>query len=147
MRREERRSSLLILHAAGLSPLLSALFTPNTPHFHQRNCHSCILVSCALFCGWTKTAALTSTPAPTSAWAEVCAHFNGHYPYPLLDVLSPPARGALYIGCAAVFVAVLELVQRLHSRLDKAWERSWSALDGQLGKGVTGKIDHKKHIG
>jgi len=81
-----------------------------------------------------------------SAWAEVCAHYNGHYPYPLLDVLSSPARVALYIGCAGVFVGVLEVVQQIHTRLDKAWGRSWSTLDGQIGKGVTGKIDKKKHI-
>jgi hypothetical protein len=31
----------------------------------------------------------------------------------------------------------------IHNRLDKALNRSWDTLDGQLGKGVAGKIDQK----
>lgn len=73
----------------------------------------------------------------------MCAYHNGRYPYPLLNVLSSPARAALYLGCAATFVGVLEVVQLVHSRLDKALDRSWSTLDGQLGKGVAGEIDKK----
>ena len=81
-----------------------------------------------------------------SAWAEVCASKNGHYPYPLLDLLGTPARLALYVACSAVFVAVLEVVRLLHSGIDRAWSRSWGDLDGQEGKGVVGNVDKSKKI-
>ncbi|UZJ57387.1 hypothetical protein CBS101457_006707 [Exobasidium rhododendri] len=77
-------------------------------------------------------------------WAEVCAYNNGNYPYPLLEVLSAPARLALYVACAAIFVGVLGVVRLLHGLIDQAWSRSWGELDGQEGKGVVGEIDKRK---
>lgn len=81
-----------------------------------------------------------------SAWAELCASKNGHYPYPLLEVLSTPARLMLYVTCSAVFVAVLEVVRQLHNGIDQAWSRSWDDLDGHEGKGLVGNIDKRKKI-
>lgn len=83
------------------------------------------------------------SPLFRSAWAEVCAYYNGAYPYPILNVLSTPARLGLYLACSATFVGVLTVVRVIHNQLDKLWGRSWDTLDGQQGKGVEGKIDKK----
>jgi hypothetical protein len=44
-------------------------------------------------------------------WVEYCAMQNGHFPYPLLEIMSVPARGALYVGCSAVLVGVLKALE------------------------------------
>ncbi|CAO1636715.1 unnamed protein product [Sympodiomycopsis kandeliae] len=58
-------------------------------------------------------------------WAEVCNYHNGHYPYPLLSLLSNLQRTALYLFCAFLIVAVTEFVQIVHRVLDAGLNRTW----------------------
>jgi hypothetical protein len=144
-------SYLCTLHnTTGLPRLFAALPKEYPTHAPQCLSDDCILVCrkrdtesfVTFFLSFGNSSSLFLSRI--SAWAEVCAHENGNYPYPLLEVLSAPARITLYIVCAAVFVAVLEVVDLLHSSIDKAWNRSWDQLGGQEGKGVAGEIDKKK---
>lgn len=77
---------------------------------------------------------LTSWPIWTSVlstmsyclWAEVCNAHNGHYPYPLLSMLSTPHRVALYIACGLTMGVVLVASNALHCILDQALSRTWN---------------------
>lgn len=61
----------------------------------------------------------TAVTAAYGLWAGKCASMNGHYPYPLLDILSAPQRVALYVGAGALAslagVAVIRLQARVKS--------------------------------
>ncbi|EST09437.1 FAR-17a/AIG1-like protein [Kalmanozyma brasiliensis GHG001] len=48
-------------------------------------------------------------------WAEKCAKMNGHYPYPLLDILSTAPRLALYGASGVVACAVGLTVTKLQA--------------------------------
>ncbi|CDS01574.1 hypothetical protein [Sporisorium scitamineum] len=52
-----------------------------------------------------------------SLWAERCAEKNGHYPYPLLDILSTPQRIALYSGAGTAACLVGLVVLRLQAKV------------------------------
>ncbi|CBQ69300.1 conserved hypothetical protein [Sporisorium reilianum SRZ2] len=52
-----------------------------------------------------------------SLWAERCAGKNGHYPYPLLDILSTPQRVALYSGAGAAACLTGFVVTRLQAKV------------------------------
>lgn len=60
-------------------------------------------------------------------WAEICNYHNGHYPYPLLSVLSNVQRTGLYLLCAFLIVSVVEVAQRTHRFLDRRLNRTWIA--------------------
>nr|CDI55341.1 conserved fungal protein [Melanopsichium pennsylvanicum 4] len=54
-------------------------------------------------------------------WAEQCAKMNGHYPYPLLDIMTWPQRTTFYAaaGISACFVglALTRLQMKMHGPL------------------------------
>ncbi|TKY88804.1 hypothetical protein EX895_002435 [Sporisorium graminicola] len=52
-----------------------------------------------------------------SLWAERCAEKNGHYPYPLLDILSTPQRIALYGGAGTAACLVGYVLPRLQAKV------------------------------
>lgn len=58
-------------------------------------------------------------------WAEVCNYHNGHYPYPLLSLLSNAQRAGLYLLCAFLIVTVVEIAQQVHRVVDASLNRTW----------------------
>lgn len=65
-------------------------------------------------------------------WVEYCAAQNGRFPYPLLEIMAPPARGALYIACSAVLVGVLKALEGARAVVEKRL-----AGGGRAGAGKT----------
>ena len=51
---------------------------------------------------------------------------HSRFAYPLLDILPPPARGALYLGCAATMMGVLAVARAAHATVDKQLGRVWT---------------------
>ncbi len=67
---------------------------------------------------WTESSILTSASSSAfahSLWAEKCAKMNGHYPYPLLDILSTVQRIALYVGSGVVACLVGSAVTKIQT--------------------------------
>ncbi|CEH11875.1 Beta-2-glycoprotein I [Ceraceosorus bombacis] len=77
-------------------------------------------------------------------WCERCAAVNGHYPYPLLGLLSLWPRLGLYAGCSVTMVLVLGAVRTIHSALDRRYKRVW---DDTVAETIAGKVGElsKKH--
>lgn len=65
-------------------------------------------------------------------WAEKCAKMNGHFPYPLLEIMNATQRFAFY-GAVSVFVGVVGLlVTKLQARIT-------DSAQGQAGSRSTNK--------
>ncbi|KAK0554487.1 hypothetical protein OC846_001273 [Tilletia horrida] len=93
---------------------------------------------------WSKnTHALFVGGLPTLiyvSWATVCAHFNGHYPYPLLTEASPTGRVGIYAGSLAVMISLTVFFRESHVWLDKALH---TGVAGSGAGSSRGKVDLK----
>ncbi|KAL9933649.1 hypothetical protein V8E36_007307 [Tilletia maclaganii] len=93
---------------------------------------------------WSKnTHALIVGGVPTLiyvAWATLCAHFNGHYPYPLLTEASIPARLGIYAGSLAVMISLTVFFRESHVHVDKLLN---TGVAGTGAVSSRGKVDLK----
>lgn len=63
-----------------------------------------------------------------SSWIQYLHHFNGHYPYPMLDLLGPIQRAMVYGGASLLFCLSLNVVNGLHRLLHPTlWKLSSQA--------------------
>ncbi|CAD6932650.1 unnamed protein product [Tilletia controversa] len=93
---------------------------------------------------WSEnTQALVVGGAPTLvyiAWVTVCAHFNGHYPYPLLTEASVLGRLGIYAGSLAVMISLTIFFRATHVSVDKLLH---TGVAGTGAGSSRGKIDLK----
>ncbi|CCF51077.1 hypothetical protein NDA11_001675 [Ustilago hordei] len=52
-----------------------------------------------------------------SQWAEKCAKMNGHFPYPLLDIMNRPQRFGFYAVCGVAAAIMGVLLTRLQANV------------------------------
>lgn len=61
--------------------------------------------------------------ASYAVWVEKCAQMNGHFPYPLLQMLNLPQRIALYAASGVVAALVGQSAIKVHAGLDHLFQR------------------------
>ncbi len=74
---------------------------------------------------------------------EKCASVNGHFPYPVLDLLPDAARYGLYGLCAVIFVGVLQGVQKLHRTVDRTLLGGRQYAAGDAGRAEVERVKEK----
>ncbi|KAK0522541.1 hypothetical protein OC834_006245 [Tilletia horrida] len=98
----------------------------------------------ALSPAWSKnTHALIVGGVPTLiyvGWATVCAHFNGHYPYPLLTHASSVGRLGIYAGSLVVMISLTVFFRESHVYVDKLLR---TGVAGTGAGSARGKVDMK----